>query len=131
MDLFYFNDICCNEFNIEVISIKGRYSIPKKQYQSIEVPGRTGNLIIDTGAKLNKDITIKCCIDCGGLSEQQTNDKMSLISEWLVDGLGYGVLTFSDGGIFKAIVKDIVEIEHKRKDNVFVLNIIFECYEVK
>ena len=130
MDIFSLNGIWCDYHDLKVINIQNRYSIPKKQYESIEVPGRTGNLLIDTGARLNKDISIECCLNCGPLNEEQTNLKMKEITEWLIGPKGYQDLIFSDGGHFKAIVNDVVNVVHKRKDNVFVFTVIFECYEV-
>lgn len=129
MDRFSLNGVWSTEFNIQIMSIQGRYNIPKKQYESIEVPGRTGNLLIDTGATLNKDITIECCLDCTPLDDEQINVKMKAISNWLINAIGYQDLVFSDGGRFKAIAKDIV-VDHRRKDNIFIFNIVFECYEV-
>lgn len=130
MDRFSLNSIWSTDMDIQIMRILNRYSIPKKQYESIEVPGRTGNLIIDNGATLNKDITIECCLDCTPLNDEQINKKMNDISNWLIGGIGYQDLLFSDGGHFKAIVKDLVTIDHRRKDNIFIFNIIFECYEV-
>lgn len=129
MDRFSLNGVWSTEFNIQIMSIQGRYNIPKKQYESIEVPGRTGNLLIDTGATLNKDITIECCLDCTPLNDEQINIKMKAISNWLISAIGYQDLVFSDGGRFKAIAKDIA-VDHRRKDNIFIFNIVFECYEV-
>ena len=129
MDRFSLNGVWSTELNIQIMSIQGRYNIPKKQYESIEVPGRTGNLLIDTGATLNKDITIECCLDCTPLNDEQINVKMKAISNWLISPIGYQDLVFSDGGRFKAIAKDIV-VDHRRKDNIFIFSIVFECYEV-
>jgi hypothetical protein len=129
VDRFSLNGVWSTEFNIQVMNIQNRYSIPKKQYESIEVPGRTGNLLIDTGATLNKDITIECCLDCTPLNDEQINLKMKVITNWLIGAIGYQDLVFSDGGCFKAIAKDIV-VDHRRKDNIFIFNIVFECYEV-
>ena len=130
MDRFSLNGVWSTEHDIQIMNIQNRYSIPKKQYESIEVPGRTGNLLIDTGATLNKDITIECCLDCTPLNDEQINLKLKAITEWLIRPIGYQDLVFSDGGRFKAIVKDVVNVDHKRKDNIFVFVIVFECYEV-
>lgn len=129
-DIFKLNGVSSYTHNLNIISIEGRYSIPKKQYESIEVPGRTGNLLIDTGATLNKDITIQCCLNCGLIDATQIRIKIKQITEWLIGNQGYSVLEFSDGGIFNAIVKDEVKVVHNTKENIFVFTIVFECYEV-
>jgi phage-related protein len=128
--MFSFNNISCTEYNIVVISTEGRFSLPKKQYQSIEVPGRTGNLLIDTGALLNKDITIHCYMNCAGLNEEQTILKYRELVNWLVKPTGYCELEFDGNQVFNAIVKDIVVVNRHELENQFTFDIVFECYEV-
>ena len=38
-------------------------SFASKSYESIKIPGRTGNLIIDDGSLKNKDIEITALLD--------------------------------------------------------------------
>ena len=129
-DIFKLNGVSSYSHNLSIISIEGIYSIPKKQYESIEVPGRTGNLLIDTGAVLNKDITIKCCLNCGLIDPAQIRVKLRQITNWLIGNRGYSLLEFSNGSKFNAIVKDKVDVIHNTKENIFVFTIVFECYEV-
>ena len=130
MELFTWNGVSSDFHNLSILNISGLYDIPKKQYESIEVPGRTGNLLIDTGATLNKSITIQCCLSCSELSLVQTRVKMQEIQEWLVGPNGYQILSFPDESRFNAIVKEIGTVEQKKFNRIFVFTIIFECYEV-
>ena len=128
--MFIWNSIPSRDYNLDVLHIEGQYSIPKKQYESIEVPGRTGNLLLDTGARLNKTITIQCCLICTGLRPEVIRAKINDIQEWLIGGVGYQVLEFRDGSRFNAIVSDAIEFNHITSDDVFTFDIKFECYEV-
>ena len=128
--MFKWNAISSTYHNLEVINILGKYSMPKKQYQSIEVPGRTGNLLIDTGARLNKQITIECCLVCTGLDDIRTAAKLKEVQEWLLSPIGYKILEFPDGTKFNAIVSDVVDVVHRYSNNIFTMTLIFECYEV-
>ena len=130
MDRFSLNGVWSTEFNIQIMNIQNRYSMPKKQYESIEVPGRTGNLLIDTGARLNKQITIECCLVCTGLDDIRTATKLKEVQEWLLSPIGYKILEFPDGTKFNAIVSDVVDVVHRYSNNIFSMTLIFECYEV-
>lgn len=127
---FSFNNISCTQYNVTVISVEGRFDLPKKQYESLEVPGRTGNLLIDTGATLNKDITIHCYMSCSDLNQEETVNRYKALKSWLIEPTGYCSLKFDAYQTFNAVVKDIIPIDHRQKNNDFIFDIIFECYEV-
>lgn len=96
-----------NDFNL-IIKSSNHENLPKKRYESIVIPGRTGNLIIEGKAKDNKIIDIECLVRLG-----TTNPQVYGISlmDWLQGFEGYSQLIFNDGYQFKAILNGEVEIE--------------------
>lgn len=105
---FTFNGFSSVDYNLKVQS-SNHLSRPAKKIEQIEVPGRTGDLIIDDGSKSNLTISIVCLVDCR-LKEDLPLLARSL-STWLQDPIGYQDLIFSDGMKFKAICTNQIDIE--------------------
>ena len=59
---FTFNGTSSERYGLKVKN-SNHLSRPAKKIESISVPGRTGNLIIDDGSKENLVILILSCID--------------------------------------------------------------------
>ena len=59
---FTFNEISCKEYGLKCKDIS-HISFAAKSYESIKIPGRTGNLIIDDGSYNNKKVTIIAYLD--------------------------------------------------------------------
>lgn len=123
---FTFNKISASSKGLK-IKDSNHLSRPSKAYESIKVPGRTGNLIIDDGSFNNKEIEITCFLD-----RRQAKDlitKAKEIGNWLQGETGYKELSFSDGSNFKAICSNQIDISQTIKNFAEVV-IRFEVYEV-
>lgn len=96
-----------NDFNL-YIKTSNHENLPKKRYESIPIPGRTGNLIIEEDAKDNQIIDIECYAKLGNTSPQLYG--MTLI-KWLTGFNGYGQLIFNDGYQFEAKLSQDIEVE--------------------
>ena len=91
---FSFNGITSEEFNI-LVEDHDSWKLPKKRLEFIQVPGRTGDLIIDDGSRENFTVIFQCHV------EVDSEDKTSLLTEldeWLNGPTGYQeLLIFIDG----------------------------------
>jgi phage-related protein len=124
-------DFTFNGVNSKTHGLKVRdsthLSSPQKNVESIEIPGRTGNLVIDDGTFQNKKIKIVCYLDCthsGNLAV-----KLKDIYRWLQSPIGYQDLTFSDGCRFKAYCSGSIDVSEVFKDFVQI-SIQFDSVEV-
>lgn len=122
---FTFNGISSDNYKLK-IKDSNHLSLASKNYESIKVPGRTGNLIIDDGSFNNKTIQITCFLD------RRIDDDLRLKSKeigvWLQGQQGYKILTFNDGSIFKAICANQIDINQTIK-NFAEIVIRFEVFE--
>lgn len=97
---FTFNGKCSKDFGI-LIEESNHNTKPPRRIEIIEVPGRTGNLIIDEGCRSNIDIVIVCHIEFD--DGEQKIDTLNALDEWLNGEAGYKELKFNNGRKFKAI----------------------------
>ena len=104
---FKFNNISSETYGLK-IKTSNHLSRPAKKIESISVPGRTGNLIIDDGSKENLQIELACYVD----SRPNKNLKKTMkdIGSWLQDPIGYQLLEFSDGATFKAVCMHQIDV---------------------
>ncbi len=104
---FKFNNISSETYGLK-IKTSNHLSRPAKKVESISVPGRTGNLIIDDGSKENLQIELACYVD----SRPNKNLKKTMkdIGSWLQDPIGYQLLEFSDGETFKAVCTNQIDV---------------------
>lgn len=124
--LFTFNNVSCETHGLKVKSTN-HLSLPAKKIESIEIPGRTGNLIIDDGSKQNLSIEVVCYIDCR--EDENIALKTRQIGTWLQEPIGYQKLVFSDGITFNAICTNQIDISELI--NYFgEVAIRFDAYEV-
>lgn len=71
-------------------------------FDIMEVPGRSGDLIIDNKRKKNKVISVKGQVDCG---EEESRVVIGKINTWLCGEVKYKPLVFSDDVVkYEAIV---------------------------
>ena len=123
---FTFNNISSETHGLKVKSTN-HLSLPAKKIESIEIPGRTGNLIIDDGSKQNLSIEVVCYIDCR--EDENIALKTRQIGTWLQEPIGYQKLVFSDGIAFNAICTNQIDISELI--NYFGEVVIrFDAYEV-
>ena len=123
---FTFNGVSSKTHNLKCKEIN-HLSFAAKSYESIKVPGRTGNFIIDTGDKENKTIPIVVYLDL----RKENNKKLVItnLKKWLMGHTGYKTLLFDDGIEYQAIVSGEIDFKEKFKD-YYEIDINFECVEV-
>ena len=123
---FIFNGVSSKTHKLKCKEIS-HFSFAAKSYESIKIPGRTGNLLIDDGSKENKVIPVTAYLDL-----REENDKklfVSNIRKWLIGHTGYKSLVFDDGVQYEAIVSGEVAFKEIFKD-YYEISINFECVEV-
>lgn len=123
---FTFNNVSSKTHNLKCKEIS-HLSFSAKSYESIKVPGRTGNLIIDTGDKENKVITVIANLDLRNALDKAKTIKD--IKVWLLGHVGYKRLLFDDTIEYQAIVSGQVELKELFND-FYEITINFECVEV-
>ena len=100
----------------------------ENDFELIEIPGRSGDLLINNNRKKNKEINIEAYIDLDGLGDAKTVSRD--IKQWLQGEVKYKDLTFSnDLTEYKAIVKGPVEIVEEI-EGLLNINFKFSCKEV-
>lgn len=91
---FIFDGKSSDDFGI-LVEDHDFWKIPKKRFEFVQVPGRTGDLIIHDGSRENFTITFKCHV------EVESKDKALLLDqldEWLNSPNQYRNLSiFIDG----------------------------------
>ena len=122
--IFTINNKTNKDFNFKVKS-SNHLTKPKKKLEFISIPGRTGNLIIDEGARENFTLIIEGYIDA-----RETNLKTLCdnLDTWLNSITGYQTITFDDGTVLKAIlISEINPIEVVK--NFGELSLEFSAYK--
>lgn len=122
---FTFNGVTASSHGLTIKS-SNHLSRPSKAYDSIKVPGRTGNVIIDDGSFNNKTIDVVCFLDRRTVNDLSV--KAKVIGNWLQGITGYKDLIYSDGSTFKAICTNQIDISETIK-NFAEVTIRFEVYE--
>lgn len=77
----------------------------ENDFEEVEIPGRTGTLIIDNKRKKNRDINLTIYADIEGLGTAA--EVSASIEDWLVGEVKYQALVFDDGYRCDAIVKSL------------------------
>ena len=98
--IFTINGKTNKDFNFKVKS-SNHLIKPKKKLEFISIPGRTGDLIIDEGARENFNLVIEGYIDA-----RETNLKTlcDSLDNWLNSAIGYQTIAFEDGTVLKAVL---------------------------
>ena len=73
----------------------------RKKLEFISIPGRTGDLIIDEGARENFNLVIEGYIDGRNSSLKELCQGLD---NWLNGTTGYQVIIFDDGTVLKAVL---------------------------
>lgn len=124
---FTFNGTTSISKNLKCKDIN-HLSFANKSYESIKIPGRTGNLIIDDGSYENKTIEITAFLDLRGKTASEKKTAINDIKTWLIGPVGYKVLKFDDTIQYQAICNG-VEISEGFNDFLEII-ISFEAVEV-
>ena len=93
---FEFDAISSEEFGI-LVEDHDFWRVPKRRMEFVQVPGRTGDLIIQDGSRENFTVTFKCHV------EVDSKDKAKLLQdldEWLNGPNGYRPLNIIIDGKF-------------------------------
>ena len=121
---FTFNGISSESFNI-LIEDSNIYSKGKKRIEFIQVPGRTGDLIIYDNSRKNITIELECSI------EVDLKDKPQLLKDlddWLNGPEGYKDLIFNNGIKYKGVF--IGELNLPTTESFYTdFKLEFSCYQ--
>lgn len=127
LDYFVYGGTSSASFNF-IITENDNLNSFENDFELIEIPGRSGDLVIDNKRKKNKEINIEAYIDLEGLGDAQTVVKN--IKQWLQGEVTYKTLTFSNDLIeYEAIVKGPIEIVEEM-EGLLNINFKFSCKEV-
>ena len=121
--IFTINNKTNKDFNFKVKS-SNHLLKPKKKLEFISIPGRTGDLIIDEGARENFTLIVEGYIDA-----RETNLKTlcDSLDNWLNSTTGYQTITFDDGTVLKAVLISEIDINEIVK-NFGELTLEFSAY---
>lgn len=89
MGIVVFNNKSSKDIGLEVETFP-EYNVPEKIYEVIHVPGRNGDVVIDTGTYGNVPRTYKVSIATYDLVSYSL--KMAQVAEWLHSASGYARL---------------------------------------
>lgn len=121
--VFTINNKTNKDFNFKV-KASNHLTKSKKKLEFIDIPGRTGQLIIDEGARENFNLLIEGFIDARISNLKTVCDNLDI---WLNGTKGYQTITFDDGTVLKAVF--IGEINPEEiKNNFGTLSLEFSAY---
>ena len=127
LEYFTFGGTSSASFNFIIVENDNLNSF-ENDFELIEIPGRSGDLVIDNKRKKNKEINIEAYADIEGLGDAHTVAKN--IKQWLQGEVKYKTLTFSnDLTEYEAIVKGPIEIVEE-VEGLLNINFKFSCKEV-
>lgn len=127
LDYFVYGGTSSASFNFMIVENDNLNGF-ENDFELIEIPGRSGDLLINNNRKKNKEINIEAYVDLDGLGDAKTVSKN--IKQWLQGEVKYKDLTFSnDLTEYKAIVKGPIEIVEEM-EGLLNINFKFSCKEV-
>ena len=127
LDYFVYGGTSSASFNFMIIENDNLNGF-ENDFELIEIPGRSGDLLINNNRKKNKEINIEAYADIEELGNAKTVVKN--IKQWLQGEVKYKDLTFSnDLTEYKAIVKGPIEIVEEI-EGLLNINFKFSCKEV-
>ena len=122
--IFTINNKTNKDFNFKVKS-SNHLIKPRKKLEFISIPGRTGDLIIDEGARENFNLIIEGYIDGRNSSLKELCQGLD---NWLNGVTGYQIITFDDGTVLKAVlISEIDPVEVVK--NFGELSLEFSAYK--
>ena len=128
LDYFVYGGTSSASFNF-IITENDHLNSFENDFELIEIPGRSGDLVIDNKRKKNKEINIEAYVDLDEL--QGTKEEIILnIRKWLQGEVKYNKLMFSDTSIlYEAIILGNVEIVEEM-EGLLNIKFKFSCKEV-
>lgn len=122
--IFTINNKTNKDFNFKV-KTSNHLTKPKKKLEFISIPGRTGDLILDEGARENFTLIIEGYIDARETNLKTLCDRLD---NWLNSTTGYQTIVFDDGTILKAVlISEIDPVEIVK--NFGELSLEFSAYK--
>ena len=122
--IFTINNKTNKDFNFKV-KTSNHLTKPKKKLEFISIPGRTGDLILDEGARENFTLIIEGYIDARETNLKTLCDRLD---NWLNSTTGYQTITFDDGTILKAVLISEIDTVEVVK-NFGELSLEFSAYK--
>ena len=127
---FIYNGISSEGFGIKIK--KGginNFSSPQRSYETIQVKGRNGDLLIDNGNYENFTLEIECYLDA---RNSNLNTISMEIKKWLMSDLGYKKLILSTdfNYYYEAICANKLDIS-EMVENFGECLIVFNCKPLK
>ena len=98
--IFTINNKTNKDFNFKV-KASNHLVKSRKKLEFISIPGRTGDLIIDEGARENFNLIIEGYIDGRNSSLRELCDNLD---NWLNSTTGYQTIAFDDGTVLKGVL---------------------------
>ena len=127
LDYFVYGGTSSASFNFIIVE-NDHLNGFENDFELIEIPGRSGDLLINNNRKKNKEINIEAYVDIEDLGDAETVVKN--IKQWLQGEVKYKTLTFSnDSTEYEAIVKGAIEIVEEM-EGLLNINFKFSCKEV-
>ena len=127
LDYFVYGGTSSASFNF-IITENDNLNSFENDFELIEIPGRSGDLLINNNRKKNKEINIEAYADIEELGDAHTVAKN--IKQWLQGEVKYKALSFSnDLTEYEAIVKGPIEIVEE-VEGLLNINFKFSCKEV-
>ena len=127
LESFTYGAISSTSFNFIIVSNDNLNGF-ENDLELVEIPGRTGNLIIDNQRKKNKEINIEAYADIEEFGDVNLVSKA--IKKWLQGEVKYKPLIFSNDYVkYEAIVLGNVEIVEEI-ENLLNIKFKFSCKEV-
>ena len=111
MGIITFNGVSSKDIGLEVETFPS-YQIPERSYKSITIPGRDGDVLVDTGSFKNTTRSYKVSMATYNLTSYY--ERMNKVVEWLHSSSGYARLEDSyEPGVYRmAYFKDSLSIEN-------------------
>ena len=122
--IFTINSKTNKDFNFKVKS-SNHLTRPRRKMEFISIPGRTGDLIIDEGARENFNLVIEGYIDT-----RESDNLVELCNSldlWLNSTTGYQNIVFDDGTALKGVLVSDIDIKEVVK-NFGELSLEFSAY---
>ena len=89
MGVITFNGVASTSLGIQVETYP-TYEVPEREYEVVHVPGRNGDVVINTGTFKNATNTYK--VSMATFEQVQYYKKMNAVAEWLHSSSGYARL---------------------------------------
>ena len=127
---FIYDNISSQEFGLKIKKDGiNNFSSPQRSYETIQVKGRNGDLIIDNGNYENFTLEIECYLDA---RESDLNAVSKELKKWLMNDLKYKKLILSTDSnyYYEAICANKLDIS-EMVENFGECLIVFNCKPLK